>query len=79
MAFSVFLSKHNLDVGQNTRLRDGDTTKELVQLLVVAGSELQVTRNNTRLVVTGCVNGQLQNFSRIRARQRCTSANSLGI
>ena len=56
--------EHSLDVGQNTTLSDGHTGQKLVQLLVVADSQLQVTRDDSRLlVVTGSVASQLQNFS----------------
>lgn len=53
-----------VDVGQDTTLGDGDVAQELVQLLVVPDSELQVTRDDTRLlVVTGGVASQLEDFS----------------
>ena len=53
-----------MDVGQNTTLGDGDVSEKLVQLLVVADGELQVTRDDTGLlVVTSGVTGQLEDFS----------------
>jgi hypothetical protein len=53
-----------VDVGQNTTLGDGDVTQKLVQLLIVADGELEVTGNNTGLlVVTGGVTSQLEDFS----------------
>ncbi len=56
--------KNGLDVGQATTLGDGHPTEELVQLLVVADGELQVTRDDARLlVVAGSVAGQLENLS----------------
>ena len=55
--------EHSLDVGQNTTLSDGDTGQKLVQFLVVADSQLQVTGDDSGLlVVTGSVASQLQNF-----------------
>lgn len=53
-----------MDVGEDTTLGDGDVTQELVQLLIVADGELEVTGNDTGLlVVTGSVTGQLEDFS----------------
>jgi hypothetical protein len=53
-----------VDVGQNTTLGDGDVTQKLVQLLIVADGELEVTGNDTGLlVVTGGVTSQLEDFS----------------
>ena len=53
-----------MNVGQDTTLGDGDVTQELVQLLVVSDGELQVTGNDTGLlVVTGSVASQLENLS----------------
>ena len=56
--------KHRLDVGQYTTLGDGDTGQELVQLLVIADGELQVTGDDPRLlVVAGGVSCKFENFS----------------
>ena len=53
-----------MNVGQDTTLGDGDVTQQLVQLLIVPDGELQVTRNDTcLLVVTGSVASQLENLS----------------
>ena len=53
-----------MDVGQDTTLRNGDVTEQLVQLLIVPDGELQVTGNDTGLlVVTGGVASQLENLS----------------
>ena len=53
-----------VNVGKDTTLGDGNVTQELVQLLIVTDGELEVTRNDTGLlVVTGGVTGQLENFS----------------
>lgn len=52
-----------VDVGEHTTLRDDNVAKELVELLVVADSELQVTGHDTRLlVVTGSVTGELEDL-----------------
>lgn len=53
-----------MNVGQNTTLGDCDTTKQLVQFLIVADGKLKVTGNDTGLlVVTGSVASKLKNFS----------------
>lgn len=53
-----------MNVGQNTTLGDGDVAEQLVQLLIVADGELQVTRNDTGLLVVACgVASQLKNLS----------------
>ncbi len=55
--------KLGLDEGQDTTLGDGDTAKELVQLLVVADGELKVTGDDTRLlVVTSGVTSKLEDL-----------------
>ena len=52
-----------MDVGQDTALGDGDVAEELVQLLVVADGELEMTRDDTGLlVVARGVAGQLEDF-----------------
>ena len=56
--------KHSLDVGQHTSLGDGDTGQKLVQLLVVPDGQLQVTGDDSGLlVVTGGVACQFQDLS----------------
>lgn len=56
--------EHGLDVGQHTTLGDGHSGEQLVQLLVVADGQLQVTGDDPGLlVVAGSVAGQLQDFS----------------
>ena len=53
-----------VDVGEDTALGDGDVAEQLVQLLVVADGELQVTGDDTRLlVVTRGVAGQFEDLS----------------
>ena len=56
--------KDSLDVWQDTTLGDGDSGQQLVQFLVVADGELEMSWNNPRfLVVSGCVASQLEYFS----------------
>jgi sugar (pentulose or hexulose) kinase len=53
-----------VNVGENTTLGNGDVTQELVQLLIVADGKLEVTGNDTGLlVVAGGVSSQLENLS----------------
>jgi len=53
-----------LDVGEDASLGDGDAGEEFVQLLVVADGELQVTGDDSALlVVAGRVAGQLEHLS----------------
>lgn len=52
-----------VDVGQNTTLGDCDVTKQLVQFLIVADGELEMTGDNTGLlVVTSGVASKFQDF-----------------
>jgi hypothetical protein len=66
---SVFLlgllgKENSLDVRKNTTLGNGDSTEKLVQLFVVSYSQLQVTRDDSALlVVAGSVTGQLEDLS----------------
>ena len=54
-----------VNVGQNTALGDGDMSKKLVQLLVVADGELEMAGDDTGLlVVARSVAGQLEDLSR---------------
>ena len=56
--------EYGLDVRQYTTLGDGHTGEELVQFLVVADSQLQVTGDDPGLlVVTGSIACQLKNLS----------------
>merc|ERR1719382_195975 len=53
-----------LDVGEDTALGNGDTGKQLVQLLVVTDGQLEVTGDDPGLlVVTGSVASQLEDLS----------------
>ncbi|XP_032439857.1 uncharacterized protein LOC116733183 [Xiphophorus hellerii] len=59
-----FGGQHRLDVGQHSTLSDGDSTQQLVELLVVADGQLQVTGDDAGLlVVAGGVPSQLQDLS----------------
>lgn len=61
---SLFWQQNSLDVRQDTSLGDGHAAEQFVQLLVVADSELQMTRDDTGLlVVPGGVACQLQDLS----------------
>lgn len=52
-----------MDVGQDTTLGDGDVTEQLVQLLIVSDGELQMTWDDTGLlVVARSVASQLEDF-----------------
>ena len=54
-----------MDVGEDTALGDGDVSQKFVQLLIVADGELQMTGDDTGLlVVTGSVASQLEDFGR---------------
>ena len=52
-----------MDVGENTTLGDCDMSQQLVQLLVVADGELEMTGDDTGLlVITGGIASQLEDF-----------------
>lgn len=52
-----------VDVGQDTTLSDCDVSEKLVQFLIVADGKLEMTGNDTGLlVITGGVTGQLKDF-----------------
>jgi len=54
-----------MNVGKDTALGDGDMSKELVQLLVVADGELEMAGDDSGLlVVASGVASQLKNFGR---------------
>ena len=53
------------DVGDNTSLRDDNVAEELVEFLIVTDGELQVSGNDTLLlVITSGVSCELENLSR---------------
>ena len=54
----------SLDVGENSTLGDGDSGKQLVQLLVVPDGELEMTGDDPGLlVVTGSIASELEDLS----------------
>lgn len=54
-----------MDVWQDTTLCNCDVSEELVQFLIVADGELEMTRDDTGLlVVAGSVASQFENFCR---------------
>ena len=54
-----------VNVGEDTTLGDGDVTQKFVQLLVVSDRELEMTRDDTSLlVVASGVSGQLEDLGR---------------
>lgn len=54
-----------MNVWQNTTLGDGDVSEKLIQLFIVADGKLEVTRNDTcLLVIASGITGQLEDFSR---------------
>ena len=53
-----------MDVGENTTLGNGHVAEELVELLIVADGELDVTWSDTgTVVVTGGVASELEDLS----------------
>lgn len=77
--------KDSLDVWQDTSLGNGDTGQEFVQFLVVPDGQLEMTGDDScLLVVSGGVTCQLQNFSGQVLKDSgqvdwCTGSNSLGV
>ena len=64
LLFGLLGEKDGLDVGKDTSLSDGDSSKQFVQFLVVTDGQLQVTGDDPGLlVVTGSVAGQLEDLS----------------
>ena len=55
--------KDGVDVGQNSSLGDGGSSKQAVQLLIVPDGQLEMTRNDPPLlVVPGSVPSQLDDL-----------------
>ena len=81
----LFGQQHRLNVGQHTTSRNCDTTKELVQLFVVANGKLEMARYDPCfLIVTSSVSSQFQNLSRQVFQNSsqidwCTGSNSVSI
>ena len=60
LLLSLLGQEHSLDVRQNTTLSNGHTGQKLVELLVVTDSQLQMSGDDTGLlVVTGSVASEL--------------------
>ena len=74
-----------MNVWQDTTLGDCDVTQKLIQLLIVADGELEMTRDDTGLlVVTSGVASKFEDFSCQVFEDGCkvhwgTSTNTLGI
>merc|ERR1719381_383883 len=84
-ACTLLGKQHSLDVGQDTALGNGDSSKKLVQLLVIPDSKLQMPWDDARLlVVPSGVASQLQDLSSQVLHYGChvhwgTSSNPLGV
>lgn len=53
-----------MNIGKHTALGDGYMPQKFVEFLVISNGELEMTWDDTGLlVITGCVSGQLKNFS----------------
>ena len=69
----------------NSSLRDDDVAEQLVELLIVADGELQVTGDDTRLlVVTGGVSSELEDLGGEVLEDGgevdgCSSSDTLGV
>jgi len=74
-----------VDVGQDTTLCDSDVSEKLVQFLIVADGELEMTGDDTGLlVVAGSVASQLEDFGSEVLQNSSevdgsTSTNTLGV
>ena len=64
LLFGLLGEKYGLDVGEDTTLSDGDSREKLVQLFVITDGELEMSGDDSRLlVVPGGVTGQLEDLS----------------
>ena len=64
LLFRLLGEKDSLDVGKDTTLSDGDSREELVQFLVITDGELEMSWDDSGLlVVTGGVTSQLEDLS----------------
>ena len=74
-----------MNVWQDTTLRDCNVSQKLVQLLIIADGELEMTRDDTGLlVVTGGVTSEFEDFSSEVFEHGCkvnwgTSTDTLGV
>ena len=63
LLFCLLGEEHGLDVWQNTALCNGDSGQELVELLVITDSQLQMTGDDTGLlVITSSIASELENL-----------------
>jgi hypothetical protein len=68
-----------VNVGQDTTLCNCDVSEKLVQFLIVADGELEMTRDDTGLlVVAGGVTSQLEDFGRKVFEDSCEVDGSTG-
>ena len=64
LLLGFFRKEHSLDVWQHATLCNGDSGEELVQFLVISDGQLQVTRDDSSLlVIPGSVASKLEDFS----------------
>lgn len=60
---ALFWKKDSVDVWQDTTRRDSDSSKKLVELLVVLDGEGKVTWHDTALlVITGGISGEFEDL-----------------
>jgi len=68
-----------VNVGQDTTLGDCDVTEQLVQLLIVSDGQLEMTRNDTcLLVVTSGIASKFEDFSSEVLKDGCEVDGSTG-
>jgi hypothetical protein len=64
LLLSLLWEQDSVNVWQDTALCDSDISEQLVQLLIISDSKLQVTGDDSRLlVVSSSVSGQLEDLS----------------
>ena len=77
--------EEDVDVGEDTSVSDGGASEKLVELLIVADGELDVSwHNSALLVVLGGVSGELEDLSGEVLKDGSeidwgSSSNSLGV
>ena len=64
--------KNSLNVGKDSSLGDGDTSKKFVQLLIVSNGQLEMSGDNSCFfVIPGSVSGQLKDLSAQVLKNSC--------
>ena len=64
LLFGLLGEEDSLDVGKDTTLSDGDSREKLVQLLVISDGKLQMSWDNSGLlVITSSIASQLEDLS----------------